>query len=126
MLTYRCIDTMKVSRDSASYTNAQIVAFVAQYSNLGLTHLTVDSYLDGAFQSDQYILNWVTAIRNAGMKVWWRPAYASPYTGSPATLTDLVKAFPASHPTYFADGDIYEMLAESNPGGGTNFFGTDP
>lgn len=123
-LQYKSIDTMKVSRDSNSYTTQQITDFVNQYTSLGLTHLTLNSFLDGTYQTDAYILKWITAIRNAGLKIWWRGTYTNPYDqATPSALTELVSSTPTNHPTWFQNGDIYDMLAESNYG--NSIFGGD-
>lgn len=116
-LQFKSIDTMKLSRDNTSLSASKIQELVNQYAGLGLTHLTVDCYLNGTFQDDTDIENWVTAVRNLGLKVWWRPGYdnfgTTPYT--PTSLKNTILAFPTRRPDLFRNGDIFDMCPEQSP-----------
>jgi hypothetical protein len=113
-LQFKCIDTMKLSRDNSSLSASQIQDRVNQYAGLGLTHLTVDCFLNGSFHDDTDRENWVTAVRNIGLKVWWRPGY-DPLAATPETLKTLLMAFPTRRPDLFQNGDIFDMLPEQSP-----------
>lgn len=117
-LTYKSIDTMKASRDSAAWTNQQKIDHcnaIVQYAP-DITHITADCYMHNTgFQSIAYVQEWADAIHNAGKKVWWRPVpnYSNAVTAAQA-ITNVCADITAN-PTWFANGDIFEFGPESTP-----------
>src|ERR1035437_366426 len=116
-LTYKSIDTMKISRDSGSITNAnKIVHCNALAANIpDATHFTLDCYYANfGYQSQAYIKEWVNAVRATGKSVWWRGV--PDWTGLTAaqSITNISNLI-ATNPTWFANGDIFEFQPESSP-----------
>jgi hypothetical protein len=120
-LTYKSVDTMKASRDSASLTNQQKVDHcnaIVQYVP-GITHITVDCYTNSTgYQSYSYVQEWADAVHNTGKKVWWRAAFNITQAGAEATLQEIYNSImegPSANPNWFATGDIFELQPETNP-----------
>lgn len=114
-LKFRSIDTMKLSRDNTNLTFGQIQSLVNQYQGFYLSHLTVDCFLRDVFHNDIDRENWVRATRNAGFKVWWRPAYGESPPNSPEGLSEFLMEFPLRRPDLFENGDIFDPLPEGFP-----------
>lgn len=112
-LTIKSIDTMKISRDDTSITMQEIQDTVDAYIGLGLTHLTIDCHFSGALYNQTRIENWITAVRNRGFKVWFRPGWSALTINVPQDFTDYIVAIINDHPTWFQSGDIYDMSPES-------------
>lgn len=76
-LTFRCVDEMKATRDSGSWSNADKVSYINRLVELipDLTHIAVASYPDNpGYHSVAYVKEWFDIIHDAGKKVFFRPA----------------------------------------------------
>lgn len=117
-LTFRSIDTMKASRDSNSWTNAQkiehINSIVQNVPNI--THITVASYQNNfGYQSVAYIKEWFDAIHSAGKSVFFRPALATFSPNTAAGLTSTCVSTASNFSSCWEDGDAWDVVPESNP-----------
>lgn len=119
-LNFKSLDTMKLSRDKNSVTNAQKIEHINANVSLvpDLTHITVDCYANNfGYQSVAYIKEWFDAIHAAGKPAFFRPAWANPALSSAGIYTQIMTAA-SNLITCFADGDYWDVFPESNPTSG--------
>lgn len=125
---YQCIDTMKVSRDSAreflskpDYATTFIAKEVAEVKSLGANCIALGTPYDEEFVP--LLAKWVNAARQNGLAVWFRGnfagwegwfGYAKIKNGAEhsAKLTEFI----AKHGDLFADGDILSPAPEAENG----------
>lgn len=85
--TVRSIDTNLLTRDSmlAQLTTPEVIEVVCNLAKFGITHVAISipmndegDYVAGGgtvAPASGYLETWVTAIRNANLKIWWRPTF---------------------------------------------------
>ena len=111
-----CYDTMKSSRDTMSYD----ASVVTNLKALNPTHLTICTSYDYPTLQGQ----WVSGIRAAGKKVWWRCMWNQwqDLWGSTGILMpfpyiqQLLGWLQANGTTLLAAGDIFDFCPEPNNG----------
>lgn len=116
------VDTMKESRDPASYngrSQEEINQEVQLIASLNVTHITVDTH----YEYTDYMRKWVTAIRQTGKKIWFRPAFNqwennNGTTGimTPTTYLQKLDQFIRQNPDLFEEGDILDACPEPENG----------
>lgn len=116
-LILKSIDTMKASRDSNSWTNAQKIEHINAL-NVHMpdaTHFAIASYADNfGYQSVAYIKEWFDAVHAVGKKVLYRPAWGG-LSGTLEQRTDHVQEALADLESCWADGDAWDVVPESSP-----------
>lgn len=125
---YQCIDTMKVSRDSAreflskpAYADTFIAKEVAMVKSLGANCIALGTPYDEEFVP--LLAKWVQAARQHGLLVWFRGnfagwegwfGYAKLKNGAEhsAKLADFI----TKHADLFVEGDILSPAPEAENG----------
>lgn len=129
--TVRSIDTMNQTKDRLCAQPSD--AFVAEWVRLakvaGATHITIDTPYDSPSCANalDYAKRWATAIRAAGLKIWWRQMFLEFEAIYNAELIpqcngvngknciDYVvktRQFLSAHPELYQNGDIFSVTAE--------------
>ena len=129
----RSVDTMKLSRDTlkAPLNDRQIAAVVRLDARLHLTNVTADVYYD----APDYMMRWVSAIRAAGLHVWFRAHWyawenhrvsvvvrgrtrLATVAGSmtPQAYIGATRLFLRQHTALFRNGDIFDFCPEPENG----------
>lgn len=125
---YQCIDTMKVSRDSAreflskpEYATNFIAKEVAEIKSLGATCIAIDTPYDEEFVP--LIEKWVSASRQQGLNIWFRGNFSGwegwfnyPKLKNGTEHSTRLSQFIMHHPNLFADGDILSPAPEAENG----------
>lgn len=115
-LTFRCIDTMKASRDSGSWTNAMKIEHINSLvqHNPDLTHIALAMYPDNpGYHSAQYVKEWFDAVHDTGKAVFFRPALTGATTTGDAAQKILNwQALAESLEDCWADGDAWDVWPE--------------
>ncbi|GCE31709.1 hypothetical protein KDA_71930 [Dictyobacter alpinus] len=115
------IDTMKVSRDTETrpLSQTEIKEIVQLAGQLNTNYITVDTHWD----YPEYMQSWINAIHQAGQHVWfrghpnqWENQNNANGTMTPAQYLDAERRFIQDHPTFFADGDIFDPCPEPEQG----------
>jgi len=115
------IDTMKVSRDTATHpeTASQIAQAVDLCASLNTTYITVDTN----WEYPAYMKEWIDAIRAAGKHVWfrtqpnqWHDDNGATGIMSPSQFESAERSFIDAHPGFFRAGDIFDPISEPEDG----------
>jgi hypothetical protein len=117
-LTMKSLDTMKISRDSGSITNAQKIEHINAIVQLipDITHIAIGCYGNNfGYQSVAYIKEWFDAIHNAGKKVLFRPALAGSFATPADLTTQKVQEVTDFAACWASTGDIWDVIPETNP-----------
>lgn len=124
---FQSIDTMKYSRDLArekqpdSSFDLVIQSQVTAIAETGATHVAIGTPYDKEFLP--YLRRWVTAARQANLKVWFRGNFSGweGWFGYKRITRDehqeLLKAFIVNNSDLFADGDLFSSCPECENGG---------
>jgi hypothetical protein len=113
----KSIDTMKASRDSNSWTNADKIAHINAIVKWmpDCTHITCASYINNfGYQSVAYIKEWFDAIHAVGKHVLFRPAFAGG-TSSVAVINATLLQGISDLAACWATGDSWDVIPESSP-----------
>lgn len=128
---YQCIDTMKLSRDSAralmhdARTDLIITNQVTAIKNLGANCIAIDTPYDEEFIP--YLKRWVDKAREKKLHVWFRGNFSGweqwfNYKQiTPQEHLQKTKRFILSHADLFQDGDIFTPVPEVENGWPGNF-----
>jgi len=124
---YQCIDTMKVSRDSArdlgKNPNASVIinGQIKKIKDLGANCVAIDTPYDDEFIP--YLEKWVYAARAQGLTIWFRGNWSSweGWFGYPKNMTPQnhiakTREFIKTHVYLFKDGDIFTPIPEPENG----------
>jgi hypothetical protein len=119
-----CVDTMKESKDSETLTLAQIEDDVNLIATIpGVTHIAFATPYDFAANTPNIQQQWVSSIRAAGKKVWWRCQFNDweGDWGTPGTMTDVgyltaLQTWLNTYGSLMANGDIFDFCPEPNNG----------
>lgn len=78
----KSLDVMQLTKNSmtAQLTDVQIIAVVSNLAKYSPTHIAISVPMNEGADYDDipvagYLERWVTAIRNANLKIWWRPTW---------------------------------------------------
>lgn len=129
---YQCIDTMKISRDSArSWKDApnftkEIAKEVATIKSLGANCIAIGTPYDEEFIP--YLKLWVTQARQNSLHVWFRGNFSGwegwfnyPKNLYPEGHLLKTRQFIVSHPDLFENGDIFTPAVEAENGWGNGY-----
>lgn len=125
---YQCIDTMKVSRDSAreflskpEYATNFIAKEVAEIKSLGATCIAIATPYDEEFVP--LLAKWVAASRQHGLNIWFRGNFSGwegwfnyPKLKNGAEHSAKLSEFITKHADLFQDGDILSPAPEAENG----------
>jgi hypothetical protein len=118
---FASVDTMKVSRDTATrpLSKQEITKIVDIYASLNTNYITVDTQWD----YPDYMLQWINAIRLAKRHVWFRilPNQWENNNGSTGIMTPVQylaseRKFIQAYPSFFQSGDILDPCSEAEQG----------
>lgn len=118
---FASIDTMKVSRDTATrpLSEQEIANIIKASASLNTNYITVDTQWD----YPTYMLQWINAIRATGHHVWfrifpnqWENANGTTGLMAPAQYVLSEQKFIQSHPSFFHSGDILDPCPEAEQG----------
>ncbi len=115
------IDTMKLSRDTASQPLSvqEISSVVKASASLNTNYITVDTQWD----YPDYMAEWIKAIRSINRHIWfriypiqWEDDSEEANIMTPAQYLLSEKNFLLEHPSFFQTGDILDPCAEPEHG----------
>ncbi len=118
---FASIDTMKVSRDTATrpLSEQEIANVVKTSASLNTNYITVDTQWD----YPAYMIQWINAIRATGHHVWfrifpnqWENANNTTGLMTPAQYILSEQKFLQSYPSFFHSGDILDPCPEAEQG----------
>ncbi len=120
-LVHKSISTMKLSRDTSNLSSANKILHIDSLVNniQGLTHIDICCFQnDRTYHSLAWIKDWFSLTHARNLKVLFRPGLGSGGWSNAAQLTQLCVNTVNELADVWQDGDLCDIIPESNPMGG--------